>query len=94
MRLPYLASDDESLNVLDELKYHVIGVDVDTKDWEHNSEEGISTSVHNFNMGFNDGRRLVLAHDKHEWALETLLPEMHKAITEGNVRSTFAILFK
>ena len=92
-RLPYLASNDEVLNVFDELKYHVIGVDVDTKDWQHNSEDDIATSVHNFNMGFNDGRRMVLAHDKHEWVLEKLLPEMHKAITDADVRSTFLFIW-
>lgn len=93
MRLPYLASDDEALNVLDDLKYHVIGVDIDTKDWQHNSEDGIAMSVHNFNIGFNDGRRLVLAHDRHKWVLEKLLPEMHKAITDADIRSTFFFSF-
>ena len=91
MRQPYLASNDEVLNILDELKYHVIGVDVDTKDWQYHNEDDIDTSVHNFNTGFNDGHRLVMAHDTHEWLVKKLLPEMHKAITEGNIRSMFAI---
>lgn len=86
-RLPFLASNDEVLDVLDELKYHVIGTDLDTKDWQHNSEHEIDTSVHLFNTGFNDGHRLVLAHAKYEWTVKKLLPEMHKAISDANIRS-------
>ena len=89
MRLPFLDGNREVLSYLNELKYHVIGLDLDTSDWQYNDEVEIQKSINRFNQGVGLGSRLVLAHEKHEWTVEKLLPEMLKTIKEQGLQSTF-----
>ena len=90
MRPPRLSSNDLILAALDELKYHVITADLDTEDWRYDSEHDIHQSIDIFNRGYDDGHRLVLAHDRHQWTLESLLPAIYERIQRENLRGTTA----
>lgn len=67
MRPPYLSTSNEALDVMDELGYHVVNLDLDTNDWEGDN----NAAEENYLDGLesSDSKRashIVLAHDTHE----------------------------
>lgn len=82
MRPPYLEVDDSVLSTMTGLGYHVIGTDLDTKDYENNSPASIHTSVENFRQGLDAGGSIVLAHDVKEQTVEVLAREMLNMVQE------------
>lgn len=67
LRPPYLSTTDETLDVMDELGYHVVNLDLDTNDWVSDyaaAEQNFLNAVES-----SDPRKsshIVLAHDIHE----------------------------
>lgn len=69
-RPPYLSWDDATLGTLSRLGYHVISIDVDTRDWEgdyHAARQNFREAV-----GSGTASKLVLAHDIHEQSVYDL----------------------
>ncbi|KAI1409525.1 carbohydrate esterase family 4 protein [Hypoxylon sp. FL1857] len=84
MRPPYGEWRDDAVRArLDELGYHIVMYNVDTKDYEHNGPDAIQASVDIFDDAVApaaNGSYLVLAHDIHEWTALKLLPAMLRTI--------------
>ncbi|KAI1803159.1 hypothetical protein F4811DRAFT_554153 [Daldinia bambusicola] len=95
MRPPYGEwRDRATMRDLDALGYHVVMYNVDTKDYLHDSEEGIERSVERFKSALREdgkGSYIVLAHDTKQWTALKLLPAMvntliargYKGVTVG-----------
>ncbi|PLB37872.1 chitin deacetylase [Aspergillus candidus] len=82
MRPPFLEVDDSVLSTLTDLGYHVIGTDLDTKDYANNNPSSIHNSVEHFRQGLDAGGSIVLAHDVHEQTVEVLAREMLTMVQE------------
>lgn len=88
-RPPYLKWTAETLNIMEELGYHVITLDVDTRDWEgdYNAAEQNFLGA----LGWGSDSKLVLAHDIHEhtvyefaeWMIDTAKERGYKLVTVG-----------
>ncbi|KAI0378728.1 hypothetical protein F5Y04DRAFT_261458 [Hypomontagnella monticulosa] len=75
---------------LDRLGYHVVMYDVDTKDYMHNSEDGIKDSIAVFDRAVADGGNgsyIVLCHDIREWTALRLVPAMLRILGERGYRA-------
>ncbi|KAI0156670.1 carbohydrate esterase family 4 protein [Hypoxylon sp. FL1284] len=96
MRLPYGGPlSEEVVADVDGLGYHMVQWNVDTKDYSHDSEADISTSIAMFDeaIGRNGtGSYIVLSHDVHEWTAKMLVTAMldmvaargYEAVTVGD----------
>ena len=73
MRAPYLAVDGLVLSTMAELGYHVIGVSVDTKDYEHDRADLVHLSLERFRNEMDAGGSIILAHDIHYHTVEVLV---------------------
>ncbi|PLN86316.1 glycoside hydrolase/deacetylase [Aspergillus taichungensis] len=82
MRPPFLEVDDSVMSILTDLGYHVIGTDLDTKDYQNNDPTSIQNSVENFRQGLDAGGSIVLAHDTKQQTVEVLAREMLTMIQE------------
>lgn len=88
-RPPYLKWSAETLDVTEELGYHVITLDVDTRDWAGDYD----AAEQNFlaTLGWGSDSKLVLAHDIHErtvyefaeWMIDTAKERGYKLVTVG-----------
>ena len=71
--------------------YHVVNFDLDTKDYENDSEEKIQGSVDKFNseLGWNTqtDSAIVLSHDVHFWTVERLVQEMVATVRQRGFRT-------
>lgn len=80
IRPPYAACENGCLEDLEGMGLHVVNFDLDTKDYENDSEGAIQVSVNKFNneLGWNTATdsAIVLAHDVHRWTVERLVEEM------------------
>lgn len=76
MRVPYFAYSPLVLQTMADLKFHVIEVDIDTKDYENDTPAGASVSFSNFKNGLNAGGSMVLAHDVHQTTVDVLIQQM------------------
>lgn len=80
IRPPYATCENGCLEDLEGMGYHVVNFDLDTKDYENDSESGIQVSVNKFNseLGSNPATdsAIVLSHDVHRWTVERLVDEM------------------
>ena len=91
-RPPFASCDTAECRAdLGELGYHVVNFDVDTKDYEHDSPEGIGLSMDAFAAGVwgggpEDSAYLVLAHDVYAQTAEALVPFMLEALAERGFR--------
>ena len=83
MRPPYLSTNALVLQTLAELQYHVIQIDIDTLDYNNDSEGQIGVAVQNFKDGLAAGGSIELSHDVHEWTSRVLVQAM---IDEVNAR--------
>lgn len=88
-RPPYLEWSAETLDIMEELGYHVITLDVDTRDWAGDYD----AAEQNFlaTLGWGSDSKLVLAHDIHErtvyefaeWMIDTAKERGYKLVTVG-----------
>ncbi|KAL0474147.1 hypothetical protein QR685DRAFT_570105 [Neurospora intermedia] len=80
IRPPYATCENGCLEDLEGMGLHVVNFDVDTKDYENDSQAGIQVSVDKFNneLGSNPqtDSAIVLSHDVHRWTVERLVGEM------------------
>ncbi|KAK0704621.1 hypothetical protein B0H67DRAFT_353798 [Lasiosphaeris hirsuta] len=95
MRPPYATCEGACLADMQQLGYHVINFDVDTKDYLHDSPEDISVAMDTFSAAVEAGGPsssfLVLSHDVHEQTAVALTPYMldkiyakgYRAVTVG-----------
>ncbi|CAM1510179.1 Fc.00g005140.m01.CDS01 [Cosmosporella sp. VM-42] len=97
-RPPYGSCTSESgcLNYLNQLGYHVVNYDIDTKDYEHNSPSEIQISKNTFSdavsMDSESHHYIELSHDIHEQTAYNLTQFMidivnkrgYKAVTVGD----------
>lgn len=74
MRPPFFATSEAALQVLAEMKYHVINADIDTKDYENKTPDKTGQAVQNFKDGLARGGSITLMHDVHENTIEQLVP--------------------
>ncbi|KAI1372997.1 carbohydrate esterase family 4 protein [Hypoxylon crocopeplum] len=86
MRPPYAEWRDAGMRAdLDDLGYHIVMYDVDTKDFLHNAGDRIEDSIDVFNAAVAEGGQgsyVVLCHDIREWTAKSLVPAMLKTIVE------------
>ncbi|KAK7431303.1 hypothetical protein QQZ08_002074 [Neonectria magnoliae] len=82
MRPPYLecSSSTGCLDLMEDLGYHVITCNLDTKDYENDSPDLIQTSKDKFSAGLSDSPSdnsyIILAHDVHEQTVKNLTAYM------------------
>ncbi|KAF8475513.1 hypothetical protein BDZ91DRAFT_649312 [Kalaharituber pfeilii] len=96
MRAPYLACGGTCLSVMNELGYHVMGTNLDTLDWQFNTDTTNWQSQQIFNNAVSStsgstGKWLVLSHDVHrttvkllaEYMIETAQQKGYRLVTVG-----------
>ncbi|KAL2833164.1 hypothetical protein BJY01DRAFT_239556 [Aspergillus pseudoustus] len=88
MRPPFFDVSDEVLATMSELGYRVVTGSIDTKDYEHDSKDGINISFDKFVSELDAGGSIVLSHDIHYWTGETLLERMLIEISERGLTAT------
>lgn len=76
IRPPFLEIGGVALPTLAKLGYHVVGTDIDTKDYENTKAEDTDKSVANFQAGLAAGGSNILAHDVHENTVKNLTPKL------------------
>lgn len=89
MRAPYFAYSPLVLQTMAELKYHVIEADIDTKDYEHDTPDGVSVSVGFFRDGLNAGGSIALAHDVHQTTVDLLIQQLLDELKRRGLRGMF-----
>ncbi|KAF3891978.1 NodB Homologuey domain-containing protein [Trichophyton interdigitale] len=87
MRAPYFAYSPLVLQTMAELKYHVIEADIDTKDYEHDTPDGVSVSVGFFRDGLNAGGSIALAHDVHQTTVDLLIQQLLDELKRRGLRA-------
>ncbi|KAG8533095.1 uncharacterized protein KY384_001878 [Bacidia gigantensis] len=87
MRPPYLSTNDSVLQTLGGLGYHVISANIDTKDYENDSEAAIQTAVQNFKTGLDQGGSIELSHDVHQWTAKTLVSAMIQEVQNRGLQA-------
>ncbi|KAJ0414046.1 hypothetical protein BJY00DRAFT_319228 [Aspergillus carlsbadensis] len=88
MRPPYFDVSAEVLDTMCDLGYKVVTASIDTKDYEHDSEDGICVSYDKFVNELDAGGSIVLSHDTHYWTGEALLERMLVEISERGLTAT------
>ncbi|KAL3455968.1 hypothetical protein BJX64DRAFT_297111 [Aspergillus heterothallicus] len=88
MRPPYFDISDEVLATMSDLGYKVITASIDTKDYEHDTEDGINASYDKFIAELDAGGSIILLHDTHYWTGESLLEWMLNEISERGLTAT------
>lgn len=86
MRPPFFSYNDQVLQTVGSLGYHVIIADIDTLDWENDSPDAISESIRLFNADLDAGSSIALAHDVHEQTVVSLTPAMIASVRERGLR--------
>ncbi|KAM4060598.1 polysaccharide deacetylase domain-containing protein [Hirsutella rhossiliensis] len=76
MRPPFFSTDDEALQVLGQMQYHVINADIDTKDFEKTTPETNDEAFENFKREFGNGGTISLMHDVHNTTVNQLIPNV------------------
>ncbi|KAI1773663.1 carbohydrate esterase family 4 protein [Hypoxylon cercidicola] len=86
MRLPYGGPRrPDVMEDLNDLGYHIIQWNVDTKDYLHNSEDKMRASIAIFDEAIGrdgEGSYIVLCHDIREWTAKLLVPAMLEIIAD------------
>ncbi|KAJ4385815.1 hypothetical protein N0V93_010246 [Gnomoniopsis smithogilvyi] len=88
-RPPYLEWSEETLDVMADLGYHVVTLDVDTRDWEGDYDAAKQNYL--AALGWGSDSKLVLAHDIHErtvydfaeWMIDTAMERGYRLVTVG-----------
>lgn len=76
MRPPYLEYTTDTLATLSTLGYHVIDINIDTKDYEGD----YTAAINNFNTGLASGGSIVLMHEVYNDTIEVLVPQILDSI--------------
>ena len=87
MRPPFLSLNAVALQALKELQYHVIIGDLNTKDWQYQTESGIETAKKLFTDGLDIGRTIIEAHEQEVWTHGVLIDFMIKTIQDRGLKS-------
>jgi peptidoglycan/xylan/chitin deacetylase (PgdA/CDA1 family) len=87
MRPPFLSVNANALQVLKDLEYYVIIGDLNTKDWDYQSEAGIEISKKLFTDGLDQGYTIVEAHDQEPWTHGVLIDYMIEVVRSRGLRS-------
>ncbi|XP_014551011.1 carbohydrate-binding module family 18 protein, partial [Bipolaris victoriae FI3] len=87
MRPPFLSVNAVALQALKELQYHVIIGDLNTKDWQYQSESGIETAKKLFTDGLDLGRTIIEAHEQEEWTHGVLIDFMIQTIQARGLKT-------
>lgn len=90
MRPPYFSTNDLVLQTAGELGYHVVNADIDTLDWDNDSQEKIQTSVQRFKDGLSGGGSIELSHDVHQWTANVLVQAMIDEVKARGLRGKTA----
>ncbi|KAI9882009.1 MAG: hypothetical protein M1823_006267, partial [Watsoniomyces obsoletus] len=86
MRSPFFSANEVVVQTMADLGYHVIHSNIDTVDWNYQSESAIWTAVENFRSGLNAGGNLALAHDVHPWTANILVQQMVNEVRNRGLR--------
>ncbi|KAI1947414.1 hypothetical protein LOZ57_003141 [Ophidiomyces ophidiicola] len=86
MRAPFFAYSDVMLQTMKDLKYHVIDANVDTKDFEHNTPEGVPESMRLFKAELDAGGSISLSHDVHQTTVQLLAQQMLDEVKARGLR--------
>jgi len=92
MRPPLLSVNSQALHVLQELEYHVIIGDLNTKDWKYQTKETVGEAKRLFVEGLERGYSIVEAHDQELWTQGELIDYMIAVVRERGIQSKFATL--
>ncbi|KAJ4288695.1 hypothetical protein N0V90_011932 [Kalmusia sp. IMI 367209] len=87
MRPPFLSVNAQALQVLKDLQYHVIIGDLNTKDWEYQSESGIETAKKLFTDGLDTGYTIVESHEQEVWTHGVLIDYMIEVVKNRGLKS-------
>ncbi|KAJ1333173.1 peptidoglycan-N-acetylglucosamine deacetylase [Microdochium nivale] len=87
MRPPYFDYNDATLASLGAIGYKVIHADIDTQDWQFNTQQNFQAAVTNFRTGLSNNGSIALMHDVHFGTIEYVLPEVIKAVQEAGLRA-------
>ncbi|KAL1798038.1 hypothetical protein ACET3X_004644 [Alternaria dauci] len=87
MRPPFLSVNANALSVLKELEYHVIIGDLNTKDWEYQTETAIETAKKLFIDGLDMGRTIVEAHEQEVWTQGVLIDYMISVVQSRGLKT-------
>lgn len=90
-RPPFGTCDNPACQAdLGDLAYHVVNFNVDTKDYEHDSPDGIGVSMGIFASSVlgspADSSYIILGHDVYAQTTETLVPFMLETLAERGFR--------
>lgn len=88
-RPPYLEWSEDTLDAMAELGYHIITLDVDTRDWAGDYDAAKQNYL--AALGWGSDSKLVLAHDIHErtvyefaeWMIDTAKERGYRLVTVG-----------
>ena len=87
MRPPFLSVNQQALSVLAELEYNVVIGDLNTRDWDFQTETGIETAKQLFVAGLDQGNTIVEAHDQEAWTHDDLINFMISTIQTRGIKS-------
>ncbi|EFQ99339.1 hypothetical protein MGYG_02352 [Nannizzia gypsea CBS 118893] len=87
MRAPYFAYSDTVYKTMAELQYHMIDANIDTKDYEHATPEGVPISVANFKKGLDAGGSITLCHDVHQTTVEMLMQQLLDEVKKRGLKA-------
>lgn len=87
MRPPFLSVNAQALSVLGDLDYHVIIGDLNTKDWEYQTQTGIETAKKLFTDGLDIGYTIVESHDQEVWTHDDLINFMIATVQSRGLKS-------
>jgi peptidoglycan/xylan/chitin deacetylase (PgdA/CDA1 family) len=91
MRPPFLSTSDAVLQVLSQLQYHVIEVDIDTEDWENLSPTLIQNSAAIYQQGIANGGTISLSHDPLNNTANALVQEMMDYLTSKGLTCKYIV---
>ncbi|KAL5418594.1 hypothetical protein PMIN04_007295 [Paraphaeosphaeria minitans] len=87
MRPPFLSVNAQALSVLKELRYHVIIGDLNTKDWEYQTQAGIEIAKKLFVDGLDLGHTIVESHEQEVWSHGVLIDYMIKIVKDRGLKT-------
>ena len=87
MRPPFLSVNAQALSVLGDLDYHVIIGDLNTKDWEYQTQTGIETAKKLFTDGLDIDYTIVESHDQEVWTHDDLINFMIATVQSRGLKS-------
>ncbi|KAF3482800.1 uncharacterized protein GIQ15_02124 [Arthroderma uncinatum] len=87
MRAPYFAYSDVVLKTMAELQYHMLDANVDTKDYENATPQGVPISFKNFQTGLDAGGSIVLCHDVHQTTVQILMQQLLDEVKKRGLKA-------